>query len=272
MNNSKFEIDTNSKFKIEHMNLPELLPTAIDAAIGACREIMKVYQSDDFQAELKGDNSPLTIADKHAHAAIVKHLSQTDIPVLSEEGASISYETRKEWEYFWMVDPLDGTKEFIKRNGEFTVNIALIRKGKPVLGVVAIPVSGDLYYSTEGVGAFYVSNGKEVQLPLKGKVDLEEEGLTVVASRSHMSPETEAFIQKLHAPKLVSKGSSLKFLLVAEGNADLYPRFAPTMEWDTAAAHAIINEVGLKVYRWGTTDELVYNKPDLLNPHFLVTS
>lgn len=252
------------------MILSNLLPTAILAAEEASKAILEVYNSDDFQAEAKGDNSPLTLADRKAHAIIDVILEATNLPVLSEEGKSIPFEKRKRWEYFWMVDPLDGTKEFIKRNGEFTVNIALIRRSKPILGVVAVPVSGDVFYASEGNGAFVKREGKTEKLAVRKPVDLEQVGVRVVASRSHMSEETQEFISKLNAPTLVSRGSSLKFMLVAEGLADVYPRFAPTMEWDTAAAHAVVNEAGLKVYEWGSESEIVYNKENLLNPFFLV--
>jgi 3'(2'), 5'-bisphosphate nucleotidase len=168
-----------------------------------------------------------------------------------------------------MVDPLDGTKEFLKRNGEFTVNIALIYKNKPVLGVVAIPVTGDVYYAADH-GAFLKRKGVERKLTPRGRTDLQLPGLRVVASRSHMNEETQQFINTLHHPSLVSSGSSLKFMLLAEGAADVYPRYAPTMEWDTAASQAIVNAVGLKVIQPGTPRELVYNKPNLLNPNFLV--
>jgi 3'(2'), 5'-bisphosphate nucleotidase len=252
------------------MILSDLLSTAILAAEEASKVILEVYNSSDFQAEAKGDNSPLTLADRKAHGVIDVILEATNLPVLSEEGKSIPYDERKNWQYFWMVDPLDGTKEFIKRNGEFTVNIALIRGGKPVLGVVAVPVSGDVYYASEGNGAFVKRKGKTHRLPPRASIDLGQKALRVVASRSHMSEETQAFIAGLREPTLVSKGSSLKFMLVAEGVADVYPRFAPTMEWDTAAAHAIINEAGLKVFESGADVEIRYNKENLLNPFFLV--
>jgi 3'(2'), 5'-bisphosphate nucleotidase len=169
-----------------------------------------------------------------------------------------------------MVDPLDGTKEFIKRNDEFTVNIALIHGGRPVLGVVAVPVSGDIYFGASGRGVTLRRGGKDETLPKRGPVDMHAPGLRVVASRSHMNTATENFINKLKDAVLVSAGSSLKFMLVAEGKADLYPRFGPTMEWDTAAAHLIVNEVGMKVYRDGEMAELRYNKDNLLNPDFMV--
>ena len=189
--------------------------------------------------------------------------------MLSEEGKNIPYEERKGWEYFWMVDPLDGTKEFIKRNGEFTVNIALIHRGIPVLGVVAVPETGEIFYSATGLGAWLKKGGNEEKLSHRTAVDLKQSGLRVVASRSHMNDETQAFISRLKDPVLVSKGSSLKFILLAEGKADVYPRYAPTMEWDTAAAHAVLKETGSKVLQYESTDELQYNKPNLLNPHFL---
>lgn len=212
----------------------------------------------------------MTLADRKAHQKISLILSESGLPILSEEGKSIPYAARKDWEYFWMVDPLDGTREFIKRNGEFTVNIALIRRDRPVLGVVNIPVSGETFFAFEGSGVFLRKDGRETALKTRRPVDLSAPGLRVVASRSHMNAETEEFIGKLKEPTLVSSGSSLKFLLVAKGEADIYPRYAPTMEWDTAAAHAIVNEAGLKVFQAGLETELVYNKPDLLNPYFLV--
>ena len=245
------------------------LQLAIHASEEACKAILEVYNTGDFQTEAKGDNSPLTIADKKAHEVIVSILRSTNLPVLSEEGKSIPYEERRHWKKFWMVDPLDGTKEFVKRNGEFTVNIALIENQKPVLGVVAIPVTGDVFYAQHGAGAFVKRNGGATRLARREPMNLLQPGLRVVASRSHMSAETQAFIQTLSAPTLVSQGSSLKFMLLAEGKADVYPRLAPTMEWDTAAAHAIVNEVGISVLQKDTDRPLLYNKPDLLNPFFM---
>lgn len=253
------------------LNLEQLLNQAIHAAEQASLEILDVYNSGDFQAEAKGDNSPLTLADKRAHKKISQLLQPTGLPILSEEGKSIPYDERKNWEYFWMVDPLDGTKEFIKRNGEFTVNIALIHKNTPILGVVAIPVTAQVFYGATGLGA-HVKEGQTIKpLGKRKRADLAQKGLRIVASRSHMDQDTVAFIEKLAAPELVSKGSSLKFLLLAEGKADIYPRFAPTMEWDTAAAHAVVKQVGLEVKQKEKDAELQYNKPDLLNPFFLVS-
>lgn len=246
-----------------------LLSLAIEAAEKACTEILDVYHSNDFQTEIKGDLSPLTLADKRAHTVIASTLKSSHLPILSEEGKSIPYEERKTWDSFWMVDPLDGTKEFLKRNGDFTVNIAIIQRQQPVLGVVAIPVTGEVFFASRGEGAFLKKEGNITPLQPRQPLDRSLPGLRVVASRSHMSEDTLAFIQSLNAPELVSRGSSLKFMLLAEGKADIYPRFAPTMEWDTAAAHAIINEVGFAVLQKDEQTPLLYNKPDLLNPFFI---
>lgn len=251
------------------LNLQPLLSIAIDASEKACAGILEVYNSGDFQAEAKGDNSPLTLADKKAHMLISNILEPTNFPILSEEGKAIPYAQRKNWEYFWMVDPLDGTKEFLKRNDEFTVNIALIHLDRPVLGVVAVPISGDVFFASDENGAFVKRNGKISKLPVRQPADLARPGLRVVASRSHMNDETFQFISNLVQPELVSKGSSLKFMLLAEGLADVYPRFAPTMEWDTAASQSILQETGIQVVQQGTGTELIYNKENLLNPYFL---
>lgn len=242
----------------------ELLELAKKAAIEAGEKIMEIYNSGDFGVEAKADNSPLTLADKASHNVIVEYLQSTEIPILSEEGRDIPFEERKNWDYFWMLDPLDGTKEFVKKNGEFTVNIALIHKSSVVLGVVYTPVIGDLYWALKGEGAF--KNDQAIQVMAFNMTD----SLSVVASRSHLNAETQAFLELLNEPKIVSKGSSLKFLMVAEGGAHLYPRYAPTMEWDTAAAQIIVEEAGGKVLIANTTEEVIYNKHNLLNPHFLV--
>jgi 3'(2'), 5'-bisphosphate nucleotidase len=249
--------------------MKDYLRQAIDAAEAACSEILNVYQHGDFHIEAKADNSPLTVADKRAHDAIVRHLNPTGFPILSEEGKSIPYEERENWKLFWMVDPLDGTKEFIKRNGEFTVNIALIESGKPVLGVVAVPVTGEVYYASRNEGAWKKEGERISRLQPRKATDLSTPSLRVVASRSHLNEQTEIFINQLINPSLVSAGSSLKFMLLATGQADVYPRFAPTMEWDTAAAHAIVIETGLQILQEGSGLPLQYNKPNLLNPGFV---
>lgn len=265
---------TMEKKIVDHgvrIDVEALLILAIQAAEEGSREILKVYDSGVFGEELKGDQSPLTIADRQAHDKISSILESTGLPILSEEGKSVPYEERKNWDHFWIVDPLDGTKEFIKRNGEFTVNIALIRKMTPILGVVAVPVTHEIYYATEGYGAYVRKGGIDHKLERRSRIDLRQEGLRVVASRSHMNEETQSFISTLRNPDLVTAGSSLKFMLLASGKADVYPRYAPTMEWDTAAAHAIVREAGFEVTQYGSGSPLVYNKENLLNPYFLVS-
>lgn len=261
--------------------MQELLNIAITAALEAGKEILKIYHSKDFNIQTKADNTPLTKADKASHNIITSVLKKTDIPILSEEGKAISYEERKDWKRLWIVDPIDGTKEFIKRNGEFTVNIALIENQKPIIGVIFVPVSGELYFSSKEFGAFKVAadfNDFDVEtlisqankLPLQRK----DKTFTIVASRSHMSAETERYIKELRIThgvvKLISKGSSLKLCLVAEGLADCYPRFASTMEWDTAAGQAICISSGFEVIDWITKENMIYNRKELLNNWFLV--
>ncbi|XOV92296.1 MAG: 3'(2'),5'-bisphosphate nucleotidase CysQ [Bacteroidota bacterium] len=248
------------------MNLQSLSKIAQKAAQKASAEILKIYESGDFSIESKADDSPLTLADKASHHAIVSELEKTDIPILSEEGKAIPFKERKNWEYFWMIDPLDGTKEFIKKNGEFTVNIALIHNNQVVLGVVYTPVLGDLFVAIKGEGAY--KNGQRINVNQFSRKDA---GLKVVASRSHLNDETQEFLNELDSPEIVSKGSSLKLLMVAEGAADLYPRYAPTMEWDTAAAQIIVEEAGGSVLIKDTKEPVKYNKENLLNPYFLVS-
>ena len=261
--------------------MKQLLNTAITAALEAGKAILEIYHSGEFDVEMKGDNSPLTKADTASHNVIMSFLTKTNIPVLSEEGKSIAYQERKDWSQLWIVDPIDGTKEFIKRNGEFTVNIALIENQKTQIGVIFVPVTGELYFSSKEMGAFKVavdlknydletliSNGNK--LPLQR----EDNTFTIVASRSHMSPETETYVQEmrdLHGEvNLISKGSSLKLCMVAEGTANCYPRFAPTMEWDTAAGQAICEHAGFQVIDWSTKENMLYNREELLNAWFLV--
>jgi len=249
---------------------------------------MEVY-SESITVEFKDDRSPLTAADRRAHAIIFKRLTETKLPILSEEGKSIPFEERKNWSRFWLVDPLDGTKEFIKRNGEFTVNIALIDANKPVAGVIYVPATGNLYYGSVDNGSFKVEKAKNYVVPgisdteLYSKLNADavqlpnirpERPFTVVASRSHLSDDTTSFIDSLKKKHgnlaFISKGSSLKICMVAEGDADVYPRLAPTMEWDTAAGHAIAIGAGCQVTVWPDGNELLYNKENLLNPFFVV--
>lgn len=258
----------------------ELLSIAISASIKAGLEILKIYNTD-FQVEYKQDESPLTIADKNANDIIVSFLEPTKIPVLSEEGRSIPYSERKDWDQLWIVDPLDGTKEFIKKNDEFTVNIALVRNQKPILGVVYAPVLDELYYGDTENGAHKLENASNMYNPSKIlsssrklPLDIRNDYFGVVASRSHLSKETSDFIEGLKKNhnnlKIVSKGSSLKLCMIAEGSADIYPRFAPTMEWDTAAGHAVILCAGKRIVQANSpSTEVLYNKENLLNPWFI---
>lgn len=244
------------------------LSIAKKAAIKAGAEILKVYEKD-FKVSYKKDDSPLTIADQRANDIIEKFLSETNIPILSEEGKQIDFNERKNWNLLWIVDPLDGTKEFVKRNGEFTVNIALIKDGAPIIGVIYVPVSRCLYFASH-TGTYKEHNGEKNKLPMIKK----QRNFRVVGSRSHLSLETENYINKLRKEKgeidLVSMGSSLKICLVAEGFADVYPRFAPTMEWDTAAGHAIAKYAGKNLIDLETNSEMIYNRPILKNNWFIV--
>jgi len=255
---------------MENNKMKDLLKIAEEAAVEAGKVIMEIYGTDDFMVETKDDDSPLTIADKKANDVIMTYLEKTGIPVLSEEGREIGYAERKEWDRLWIVDPLDGTKEFIKRNGEFTVNIALIENQKSIMGVIYVPVAEVLYSGLVGDGATKVENGTKVSMP----VPKEDRAFTAVGSRSHMSEETIAFFEDLRAKhgtvEVTSMGSSLKICLVAEGIADVYPRFAPTMEWDTAAGHAIAVAAGKNIIDYNTKSEMLYNRENLLNNWFIV--
>jgi 3'(2'), 5'-bisphosphate nucleotidase len=267
---------------IKMMNDKKLLQTAIDAAISGGNEILEIYKQD-FEVEFKEDKSPLTLADRRAHEVICNDLKISGLPVLSEEGKKTPYEVRKGWNKFWMVDPLDGTKEFVKRNGEFTVNIALINDGRAVMGVILVPVTGLLYFASHLSGAFKIALdgtdgltlGKLVANAEPLPAGYKPDKLTVVGSRSHMSAETNDYIQNLlkKEPDLdfVTIGSSLKLCLVAEGKAHIYPRFGPTMEWDTAAGQAILEISGGKVIAVNNNEPVHYNKPDLLNPWFVAS-
>lgn len=262
-------------------NLSQLLKLACHAG----QAIMQVYETA-FTVELKDDRSPLTLADKLSNEILYNGLVKiSGIPVLSEEIKQLPYEKRKLWKTFWLVDPLDGTKEFIKRNGEFTVNIALIEGNNPVFGLIYVPVTHKFYYALKEHGSFTFSCSDINNIPdsyneiitLSKKLPLMHPAageFNIVASRSHLSPKTEAYInaekQKHPVVNILSAGSSLKFCLVAEGKANAYPRYGPTMEWDTAAGHIIATESGKKLLRCDTMEPLTYNKPDLLNPDFLV--
>jgi 3'(2'), 5'-bisphosphate nucleotidase len=246
------------------------LDTIVDIAREAGILIMEIYKKD-FKIEFKDDKSPLTEADTKANEIICRSLKKVypNIPIMSEENKLIDYETRKNWEYYWCIDPIDGTKEFIKKNDEFTINIALIHKNTPVLGVVYAPAVDEMYKAKKGEGAY--KNNEKLPLYINKEVDKK---LIVVASKSHLSIETQNFIDNLKTETIeqVSKGSSLKLCMVATGEADIYPRLAPTMEWDTAAADAIVRESGKLIYRFDDNQTITYNKKDLLNPWFIVSS
>ncbi len=280
------------------MNDKFYLLTALAAAIEAGHAILDVYRSSDFKVEEKADKSPLTLADKHSHETIVRRLEETDIPVLSEEGKDIPYKERKRWETYWLIDPLDGTKEFIKKNGEFTVNIAIIRDRKPAAGVIYAPDKNVLYFALNDLGAYKADSIDGIESINRQAADSAAGGtaeaiesiigasttlpasysthrpFTIIGSRSHASPELEEFVEEKRQEhgevEFISAGSSLKLCLVAEGKADIYPRTGPTMEWDTAAGQAIAENAGCKVLKYDTIEPLMYNKENLLNPWFVV--
>ncbi len=262
----------------------QYLHHAIDAAIRAGHAIMEVY-SRPFDVELKKDQSPLTEADLRAHQVIVDQLCSIGLPVLSEEGRDIPFEERRDWPLFWMVDPLDGTKEFVKRNGEFTVNIALIQDGESVAGVIFAPTLNVLYFGWEEGNAYKAKINPEPNGLLESfeslikrsevlPIDYDQDHFKVIGSRSHRSAETESYfseLEKVHGDlEIITMGSSLKICLVAEGVAQIYPRFAPTMEWDTAAGHAIARAAGKDIIDRSTGKSMRYNKENLLNNWFVV--
>ncbi len=254
---------------VDQKMLASILEPVRELAWQAGQEILNVYHGD-FEVEAKSDGSPLTAADQAAHRTIVNGLAQLtpDIPIISEEASEIAYEERAAWDQFWLVDPLDGTREFVKRNGEFTVNIAFIDKNKPVLGVVHVPVTGVSYFACEGTGAFKQERNKAAR-PIA--VSRYTGGKARIAgSRSHASDALKKFIDAVGNVETISMGSSLKLCLVAEGAADVYPRLGPTSEWDTAAAQAIVEIAGGKVTDIDN-NPLRYNKKNILNPWFIVS-
>lgn len=253
---------------VTDINTPELLESVINIAGRAAAEILTVYETE-FNVEDKEDRSPLTAADMASHRLICRELAHTtpEIPILSEESSTVPYATRKTWRQYWLVDPLDGTREFIKRNGEFTVNIALIEEHKPVLGVVHVPVKNLCYYAAEGFGSFRREADNTIPLKVRQTVPGK---YTVAGSRSHGSERQTEFIDRLgENVQLIAIGSSLKFCLVAEGLVDIYPRFGPTSEWDTAAAQCVVEQAGGKVTDTAFQPLLYNTKESLLNPEFL---
>jgi|SRR5690554_3597262 3'(2'), 5'-bisphosphate nucleotidase len=268
-----------------HTKLIQLLEQAIYAALQGGTEIMRIYTSEEIEVETKADNSPLTQADIAASNAIEAILKKTDIPIICEETSHTPFKERKKWDYVWIVDPLDGTKEFIARNNEFTVNIALIHNHKPILGVIYVPADDTIYFGLEKNGSYMLENTSISLSEIRYEHIVDKARLlpffqkgqeyNIVASRSHLSAETEQFIsniQKSHpSAQTVSIGSSLKFCLVANGHAQIYPRFGPTCEWDTAAGDAIARAAGCTTYNAETHKYIEYNtKEDFFNPFFIV--
>ncbi len=280
MNSGKASIAEPMTMLLSDMMILPEIGIAVQAALDAGQSILKSY-GQDIQPEYKSDNTPLTIADRSSHELILRKLEETGLPILSEEGIPVPYAERKAWPAFWMVDPLDGTREFLARNGEFTVNIALISAGQPVLGVIYAPAKGQLYFASTKAGAFYVDAPNDTihsteqlmesarRMPFPGTHD----SFRIVASRSHMDEKTLSYLERLREnnPDLdvLRCGSSLKFCMVASGEVNSYPRFSPTMEWDTAAGHAILNAAGRTLIDIVNGRELLYNKEDLHNPGFI---
>ena len=259
------------KNSTEKTQVNKMLQPVLELSKKAGQAILGVYRSD-FVVEEKEDTSPLTLADRQSHEIITRFLKDRyPFPVLSEEGKQIPYSDRQAWEYFWLIDPLDGTKEFIQKNGEFTVNIALIHQNRPVLGIVYAPDTDTLFYAVKGEGAFKMRHEKKERLP----IPREKKPLTVIGSRSHRSPEIEKFVEGLGRKHgeitVLSAGSSLKFCLVAEGTADIYPRLGSTMEWDTGAGQIVVEEAGGRVREYESGKTLLYNKENMLNPHFIAS-
>lgn len=252
------------------MNHTDLLEEVLNLSIRAGDAIMEIY-AKDFTVEYKEDESPVTDADLAAHKIIVAGLSELtpQLPILSEENASIDWQERQQWQQYWLVDPIDGTKEFIKKNGEFTVNIALIDNGKPILGVVRAPALNESYLAEQSIGAFKQMGEARIELKVTHKPN---QGLIkVVGSRSHPSPDLAAYLERFEQVDMVPKGSSLKLCLVAEGQADVYPRLGPTCEWDTGAGHAVAAIAGATVTQLDGSPLLYNQKAEYLNPYFVVS-
>lgn len=255
------------------MKYKDLLNLAIDTSYLAGKKILDIYNDNNYKnfIEIKKDASPLTIADKASNDIIVSCLKKNDnqIPILSEEEKEIDFSQRKKWNTFWLVDPLDGTKEFINRNGEFSVNIALIENGLPIMGVVYAPVIKKLWYGLKDYGSFFIED-KERPVKIK-KVKPDNNIVKIVSSRSHANnKKLKDYLKQFKNYEIISMGSSIKMCLVADGTAHYYPRFGPTMEWDTGAAHAIVKYANGNIYNIETDKELTYNKENLLNPGFIV--
>ena len=263
-------MEQNTHLKSD-INIQDIIQIAREAG----ELILEVYAREDLFVELKKDDSPLTLADRKSHEHIKARLNELypDIPLVSEEQRNLPYQERKDWPVYWLVDPLDGTKEFIKRNGEFTVNIALIRNRRSVLGVVHVPWKKVLYFAEKGKGAFKIDEeGKESRISAVSEIP--EKKIHVVASRSHLSEMVVKYVEKLKKDfdevEYVAAGSALKFGLIAEGKAHVYPRLAPTMEWDTGAGQIVVEEACGLVIQADSGEPMIYNKESLVNPYFIV--
>ena len=262
------------------MELSQNLKIAIEASVKAGKKILEIYNSDDFIVEYKLDESPLTLADKFSDEIIKNALKASSVPILSEEGNVLGFNKRKDLKQLWIVDPLDGTKEFIKKNDEFTVNIALVENKRPTLGVIYAPALKVLYFSEEKFGSYKLElktstlSSLDYSRAIKLPVSINKNGYGVVISRSHLDEETLSYIENLKNIRSnvesIAIGSSLKFCLLAEGTADCYPRFSPCMEWDTAAGQIICKEAGFKLIDQTTNTEMLYNRENLLNNSFVV--
>lgn len=266
-------------FYASHLFITEMIQL-----IQECNKIVLDIYNTDFSVEYKEDESPLTIADTRCNQHICDNLAKyANIMIISEENKTVDYKVRKKCDYCWLIDPIDGTKEFVKKNGQFTVNIGLSYLGVPVFGIVSIPVTGEIYYGAKELGSFKIGPDEEKRkLQISTIPDFSVPNLTIVASGSHLNEETKKLIELFNQPNLISSGSSIKLLLVAEGKADIYPRLGPTSEWDTCAAHAVVKYAGGKVTKIEhpikcltdfvkDREELVYNKPSILNPYFIVS-
>lgn len=251
----------------------EIVESVKRTIIHAGSLIMEIYRMNEYESLIKEDLSPITIADTRSNRFICDQLKRIDptIPIISEENIEISFEYRKSFDYHWMIDPLDGTKEFIGKTDEFSINISLMYRDKPVIGMVYTPVFKDLYWAVKNEGAFRSLNGGKTESIKVNTFTLKDKRLRVVCSRSHLNKETKEYIHQFESPVTIPKGSALKFLIIADGRADIYPRLGSTMEWDTAAPQLIVEEAGGQIVDIKSGKALVYNKESLLNPHFLAT-
>jgi 3'(2'), 5'-bisphosphate nucleotidase len=257
-------------FNLEKKNMQSYIPTLYTLTQRAGEALLAVYQTEDFGIENKADDSPVTRADKASNDIICAGLAALtpSYPIVSEENLEISYAERQHFEYYWCVDPLDGTKEFIKRNDDFVINIALIHRNKPVLGVVYVPVLNEFYWAIEGKGAFQTIDG--IDIPLRAdSFTMAQSGLSIAVSRSHFTQKIADYVANFQYPRLTARGSALKIMLIAKGNVHLYPCISKTMEWDTAAPQIILQEAGGQLLNHATNMPLIYNKENLGNPEFV---